>query len=190
MGLGQNVLKPIPFYQVIVLEIFHYLGKYHGNFEFYQIYLVQTLGQRRDSMTINNYYEQWLIGSDLIKKKWHGNSRCGKVFGMWENLGQKSFRSCWALLNLWWETMYWESVFFFFLLQEIKGIFVLDLYYYKYKKEESNGCWRREIKHENYQQTKGVRISLHAYLTSVGWNKTPTIIVYQRLYSGPTKDSS
>lgn len=82
MGLGQNVLKPIPFYQVIVLEIFHYLGKYHGNFEFYQIYLVQTLGQRRDSMTINNYYEQWLIGSDLIKKKWHGNSRCGKVFGM------------------------------------------------------------------------------------------------------------
>lgn len=45
-------------------------------------------------------------------------------------------------------------------------------------------------KYENYQKTKGVRISLHAYLTSLGWNKTPTIIVYQRLYSGATKDSS
>lgn len=47
-----------------------------------------------------------------------------------------------------------------------------------------------EEKKENYQQTKGVRISLHAYLTSVGWNKTPTISVYKRLYSGPTTDSS
>lgn len=32
---------------------------------------------------------------------------------------------------------------------------------------------KKRKKHENYQQTKGVRISLHAYLTSVGWNQTP-----------------
>lgn len=38
---------------------------------------------------------------------------------------------------------------------------------------------KKRKKHENYPQTKGVRISLHAYLTSVGWNKTLTIIVYQ-----------
>lgn len=35
-------------------------------------------------------------------------------------------------------------------------------------------------------QQRGVRISLHAYLTSV---KTLTVIVNERLYSGPTKDS-
>lgn len=39
------------------------------------------------------------------------------------------------------------------------------------------GAEEEKKKHENYQQTKGVRISLHAYLTSEGWNKTPTIIV-------------
>lgn len=47
-----------------------------------------------------------------------------------------------------------------------------------------------EKKHENYQKTKRVRISLHACLTSAGWNQTPTVIVFQRLYSGATKDSS
>lgn len=49
---------------------------------------------------------------------------------------------------------------------------------------------KKRKKHENYQQTKGVRISQHAYLTSVGWNKTLTIIIYQRQNSGPNKDSS
>lgn len=49
---------------------------------------------------------------------------------------------------------------------------------------------KRKKKHEHYQQTKGVRISLHAYLTSVVGNKTPIITVYQSLYSGPIKDSS
>lgn len=34
--------------------------------------------------------------------KWHGHvSRCGKVFGTWERLGQKSFRSCTEVLMSW-----------------------------------------------------------------------------------------
>jgi len=47
-------------------------------------------------------------------------------------------------------------------------------------KEEAMGAEEKKKKNENYQQTKGVRISLHAYLTSLGRNKTPTIIGYQK----------
>lgn len=59
---------------------------------------------------------------------------------------------------------YWESLFCTYITTDIN-------------RRKQWVLKKRKKKHENYQQTKGVRISLHAYLTSEGWNKTPTIIV-------------
>lgn len=86
-------------------------------------------------------------------QKWHGKSRCGNIFVMWENLGQKSFRSCWALLILWWETF----VFFFYSWKS-KEVFVLDWLVNSSMNTErkSNGCWRREKNMRTTSKQKGL----------------------------------
>lgn len=43
---------------------------------------------------------------------------------------------------------------------------------------------------EKYKKTKGLGYHACKNLTSVVWNKTPTIIIYQKPYSGATTDSS
>lgn len=109
-------------------------------------------------------------------KKWDVNSRCGNVFGMWENLGQKSFRRPLGSTKPLMGHKVPENLLLFFRSKEMKGLlcWLVDITM-DTKEEEAMGAEEEKKNMRTTSKRKGLG-SLHAYLTS-GRKKTPTIIV-------------